>query len=77
MPCRLTRGAFENTEDLRGTLIAQVLNELEGRIEKDVAEPSVRDKAIAKPNDLRRRIAWGRVAQVLSHHHRRELLASS
>jgi len=59
-------------------LIARVLNELEGRIEKDVAEPSVRDKAIAMLNDLPRRIAWGRrVAQVLSHHHRRELLASS
>src|SRR6266567_2571786 len=62
---RIDPWEFENTEDLRGTLIAQVLNELEGRIEKDVVEPSVRDKAIAKLNDLRRRIAWGRVAQVL------------
>jgi hypothetical protein len=56
---------FENTEDLRGTLIAQVLNELQDRIEQDDDEPTVREKALAKLNDLRRRIAWGRVAQVL------------
>lgn len=62
---RIDPWEFENTEDLRGTLIAHVLNDLEGRIKKDVAEPSVRDKAIAKLNDLRRRIAWDRVAQVL------------
>lgn len=62
---RIDPWEFENTEDLRGTLIAQVLNELEGRIEKDVTEPSVRKKAAERLNDLRRRIAWGRVAQVL------------
>jgi KAP-like P-loop domain-containing protein len=62
---RIDPWEFENTEDLRGTLIAQVLNELESRIKKDIAEPSVRDRAIAKLNDLRQRIAWGRVAQVL------------
>ena len=62
---RIDPWEFENTEDLRGTLIAHVLNDLEDRIKKDVAEPSVRDKAIAKLNDLRRRIAWDRVAQVL------------
>lgn len=62
---RIDPWEFENTEDLRGTLIAQVLNELEARIEKDIVEPSVRAKAIDKLNDLRRRIAWGRVAQVL------------
>lgn len=42
-----------------------MLNELEARIQEDVAEPSVREKAMARLNDLRRRIAWGRVAQVL------------
>jgi hypothetical protein len=42
-----------------------VLNELQERVEKDIAEPSVREKAVAKLNDLRRRIAWGRVAQTL------------
>jgi KAP family P-loop domain len=62
---RIDPWEFENTEDLRGTLIAQVLNELEARIKKDAAEPGVRDKAIDRLNELRRRIAWGRVAQVL------------
>jgi len=62
---RIDPWEFENTEDLRGTLIAQVLNELEDRIYEDAAEPSVRDKAVDRLNDLRRRIAWGRVAQVL------------
>ncbi len=62
---RIDPWEFENTEDLRGTLIAQVLNELQDRVETDIVEPSTRDKAVAKLNDLRRRIAWGRVAQVL------------
>jgi len=62
---RIDPWEFENTEDLRGTLIAQVLNELQDRVEQDVDEPTVREQAIAKLNDLRKRIAWGRVAQVL------------
>ncbi len=62
---RIDPWEFENTQDLRGTLIAQVLNELQDRIEQDTAEPTVREKALTKLNDLRRRIAWGRVAQVL------------
>jgi hypothetical protein len=56
---------FENTDDVRGTLIAQVLNELQHRVEQEETEPEVREKALVKLNDLRRRIAWGRVAQVL------------
>src|SRR6266545_1884936 len=62
---RIDPWEFENTEDLRGTLIAQVLNELQDRIEQDDDEPTIREKALTKLNDLRRRIAWGRVAQVL------------
>jgi hypothetical protein len=62
---RIDPWEFENTEDLRGTLITQVLNDLEDRVKEDAPEPSVREKALAHLDDLRRRIAWGRVAQVL------------
>jgi hypothetical protein len=57
---------FENAEDLRGTLIAQVLDELQSRVESTPnIEPSKREWLVARLGDLRRRIAWGRVAQVL------------
>jgi hypothetical protein len=62
---RIDPWEFENTEDLRGTLISHVLNDLEHRITEDTPEPNLREQAIGKLNDLRRRIAWGRVAQVL------------
>ncbi|MFG1722765.1 P-loop NTPase fold protein [Micromonospora chalcea] len=63
---RIDPWEFENAEDLRGTLIAQVLDELQSRVEStpDI-EPSKREKLVARLGDLRRRIAWGRVAQVL------------
>lgn len=63
---RIDPWEFENAEDLRGTLIAQVLDELQSRVEAapDI-EPSKREKLVARLSDLRRRIAWGRVAQVL------------
>jgi hypothetical protein len=63
---RIDPWEFENAEDLRGTLIAQVLDELQSRVEStpDI-EPSKREKLVARLGDLRRRIAWGRIAQVL------------
>lgn len=62
---RLDPWEFENAEDLRGTLIAQVLDELQSRVESTAPEQSKRDRLVARLGDLRRRIAWGRVAQVL------------
>ncbi|MFJ8685800.1 KAP family P-loop NTPase fold protein [Micromonospora wenchangensis] len=63
---RIDPWEFENAEDLRGTLIAQVLDELQSRVESTPGiERSKREKLVARLGDLRRRIAWGRVAQVL------------
>jgi hypothetical protein len=63
---RIDPWEFENAEDLRGTLIAQVLDELQSRVESAAEiEPTKREKLMARLGDLRRRIAWGRVAQVL------------
>ncbi len=58
---------FENSQDVRGTLIALVLNALqEELVSGEMAVPEDRRKKIIdKLNALRRRIAWGRVAQVL------------
>lgn len=58
---------FEDSQDVRGTLIALVLNALQERVQSDVDEHSTdRVKDIVKKLDgLRRRIAWGRVAKVL------------
>lgn len=58
---------FEDSQDVRGTLIALVLNALQERVEAETDEDSTdRVQAIvSKLNDLRRRIAWGRVAKVL------------
>jgi hypothetical protein len=56
---------FENAEDLRGTLIAQVLDELQSRVEQTPEESTKRALVLDRLNDLRRRIAWGRVAGVL------------
>ncbi len=58
---------FEDSDDVRGTLIALVLNALQERVES--AEAGVPEdqagKIVKKLHDLRRRIAWGRVAKVL------------
>ncbi|MFJ8203238.1 KAP family P-loop NTPase fold protein [Micromonospora chalcea] len=63
---RIDPWEFENAEDLRGTMIAQVLDELQGRVESTPGlEPSKRQRLVSRLGDLRRRIAWGRVAQVL------------
>ncbi|GAA1651129.1 KAP family P-loop domain protein [Saccharothrix algeriensis] len=62
---RIDPWEFENAEDLRGTLITQVLDELQSRVESTTTEPSKRERLVARLGDLRRRIAWGRVAQVL------------
>ena len=58
---------FEDSQDVRGTLIALVLNALQERIHAEAGEESAdRVKEIVKRLDgLRRRIAWGRVAKVL------------
>lgn len=58
---------FETSQDVRGTLIALVLNALQQELvggENAVPE-SRRAKILSKLDALRRRIAWGRVAQVL------------
>jgi hypothetical protein len=62
---RIDPWEFENAEDLRGTLIAQVLDELQSRVEQTPEESPKRALALGRLNDLRRRIAWGRVAGVL------------
>jgi hypothetical protein len=58
---------FEDSQDVRGTLISLVLNALQERVEAEADEDSTdRVKEIVKKLDgLRRRIAWGRVAKVL------------
>ncbi|GAA3348872.1 KAP family P-loop domain protein [Amorphoplanes nipponensis] len=56
---------WENAEDLRGTLIAQVLDELQSRVEQTVEESPKRELVLDRLNGLRQRIAWGRVAGVL------------
>lgn len=58
---------FEDSQDVRGTLIALVLNALQERVQAEAGEDSTdRVKDIVKKLDgLRRRIAWGRVAKVL------------
>jgi hypothetical protein len=58
---------FEDSQDVRGTLIALVLNALQERVQAEAGEDSTgRVKEIVKKLDgLRRRIAWGRVAKVL------------
>lgn len=63
---RIDPWEFENVDDLRGTLIAQVLDEVQSRVEStpDI-EQSRRQRLVARFGQLRRRIAWGRVAQVL------------
>ncbi|WP_295698126.1 P-loop NTPase fold protein [Lapillicoccus sp.] len=55
------------SEDVRGTLIALVLNALQELVVSDETEVAADRKAVilAKLQDLRRRIAWGRVAKVL------------
>jgi len=62
---RIDPWEFENTEDLRGTLIAQVLDVLHLHVQEETEDPTRRDIALAKLDELRRRIAWGRVAKVL------------
>lgn len=58
---------FEDSEDVRGTLIALVLNALQSEVVSDQVDLPADRKAqvVAKLADLRRRIAWGRVAKVL------------
>lgn len=58
---------FEDSQDVRGTLIALVLNALQEQVVKaEAALPVDRRAEIVKKLDgLRRRIAWGRVAKVL------------
>ncbi len=58
---------FEDAQDVRGTLIAQVLNALQELVVRDDTVVPADRKALilAKLQDLRRRIAWGRVARVL------------
>jgi len=64
---RIDPWEFENSQDVRGTLIALVLNALqEELVSGEMAVPEGRRKKIIDELDaLRRRIAWGRVAQVL------------
>jgi len=58
---------FEDSQDVRGTLIALVLNALQERIEAESDEVSTDrvEEIVKKLDGLRRRIAWGRVAKVL------------
>jgi hypothetical protein len=60
---RIDPWEFENAEDMRGTLIAQVLDRLQSRVPTE--DPSKAKIVLDKLNDLRQRIAWGRVAKVL------------
>ncbi|BCB86080.1 hypothetical protein Psuf_033930 [Phytohabitans suffuscus] len=62
---RIDPWEFENTEDLRGTLITQVLDVLHLRVKDQMPDPTKREVVLGKLNSLRRRIAWGRVANVL------------
>ncbi|MEV0811112.1 P-loop NTPase fold protein [Micromonospora sp. NPDC050200] len=60
---RIDPWEFENAQDMRGTMIAQVLDMLQSRVPKD--DPAKAKFIVDKLNDLRKRIAWGRVAKVL------------
>lgn len=62
---RIDPWEFENVDDLRGTLIARVLDKLQSRVLSTDLEPTNREGLVKRLGDLRRRIAWGRVAQVL------------
>lgn len=58
---------FEDSQDVRGTLIALVLNAVQERIQAE-ASAVPRDRVqdiVGKLDGLRRRIAWGRVTKVL------------
>lgn len=58
---------FDDSHDVRGTVIALILNALEEQVSSEDAdlEPSRRNEVVAKLDELRRRIAWGRVAKVI------------
>lgn len=58
---------FEDSQDVRGTLIALVLNALQEKVQGEASTvPKDRVQEIVNKLDgLRRRIAWGRVAKVL------------
>lgn len=59
---------FDDTQDVRGTLIALVLNALQAELVSDRVEiePSRLEAVTARLDRLRRRIAWGRVAKVMA-----------
>ncbi|MEU4828447.1 P-loop NTPase fold protein [Actinomadura sp. NPDC023710] len=61
---RIDPWELEGAEDLRGTLIAQVLDELQNRIGAVTADTSKRQRLVTRLGGLRRRVAWGRVAQL-------------
>ncbi|WP_100500971.1 KAP family P-loop NTPase fold protein [Geodermatophilus chilensis] len=58
---------FDDSQDVRGTLIALVLNALQEQLSSQTVDlPASRMwDVVTKLNELRRRIAWGRVAKVL------------
>lgn len=58
---------FDDNQDVRGTLIALVLNALQEAVQADESTvPKARvGEIVTKLDGLRRRIAWGRVAKVL------------
>lgn len=58
---------FDDSQDVRGTLIALVLNALQEQLSSQAVDlpPSRMRDVVTKLNELRRRIAWGRVATVL------------
>ena len=58
---------FDDSQDVRGTLIALVLNALQTELanQSSKIEPSRLEAVTARLDQLRRRIAWGRVAKVL------------
>jgi predicted KAP-like P-loop ATPase len=62
---RIDPWEFESAEDMRGALIAQVLDALQTRGLEDGPDPGKLEVVRAKLDDLRKRIAWGRVAKVL------------
>lgn len=58
---------FDDSQDVRGTLIALVLNALQAELasQSSKIEPSRLEAVTTRLDQLRRRIAWGRVAKVL------------
>lgn len=64
---RIDPWEFDDNQDVRGTLIALVLNALQAELAsgKVEIESSRLQEIAARLDHLRRRIAWGRVAQVL------------